>query len=50
LICAPCPDEFQLTATFFPTEFDVDTIRDALSQALAITDVGDPPAGFVQAE
>jgi hypothetical protein len=50
LICAPCPDEFQLTATFFPTEFDVDTIRDALSQALAITDVGNPPAGFVQAE
>jgi hypothetical protein len=50
LICAPRLDEFQLTATFFPTEFDVDAIRDALSQALAIPAVGDPPAGFVQAE
>jgi hypothetical protein len=39
----------QLTATFFPTEFDADTIRDALSHALAITDWGDPPAGSVHA-
>jgi hypothetical protein len=49
LLCAPCPDELQLTATFFPTEFDADTIRDALSHALAITDWGDPPAGSVHA-
>jgi hypothetical protein len=46
LICAPSPGEFQLTASFFPAEFDADKIRNALSHALAITDADNPPEGI----
>jgi hypothetical protein len=46
LICAPTPGEVQVTATYYPTEFDGDKIKHALTQALAIADPDHPPGGL----